>query len=306
MDVRKQLTDRPPGREGFAAVPGNARLPRRYPKDWRYPEDRATGLGTEVVVSTEQCMTFAIPNETLAVIAEGVARSLGSSLTIGGGHFIRTPMLYPSGSSAVIRIDGSDDRFFVTDNGMGYDEALMFNAAHGYAVVARTLIRDTEIGFDSRSFFVAHAAADELVGVVGAIANYSQRAVIETVVRHEARKKDADRAMLLHRLDSVFGTRRVEKDVTIRGSSTVDWEVTARIQSDNIVSIFDYARPHKNSVSSAAAKFHDIARLDVPPRRIISVRDYAAMGNFVGLLSQAANVIELEKTPDEVLRRLAA
>jgi hypothetical protein len=38
----------------------------------------------------------------------------------------------------------------------------------------------------------------------------------------------------------------------------------------------------------------------------ISVRDYAAMGNFVGLLSQAANVIELEKTSDEVLWRSGA
>jgi hypothetical protein len=257
-------------------------------------------------MSTEQFMTFAIPNQTLAVIAEGVARSLGSSIAIAGSHFIRTPMLYPSGSSAVIRIDGSDDQFFVSDNGMGYDEALMFNAAHGYAVVARTLIRDTEISFDSRSFFVAQAAADELVGVVGAIANCSQRAVIETVVRHEARRRDTDRAALLHRLDSLFGARRVEKDVMVRGSSTVDLEVTARIESDNVISIFDYARPHKNSVSSAVAKFHDIARLAAPPRRIISVRDFAAMGNFVGLLSQAANVIELEKTPDEVLRRLAA
>ena len=250
---------------------------------------------------------LATPSSVLSGIAEEVARSLASSVSVSGGQFIRTPLLYPSGSSAVVRIDGSANRFFVSDNGMGYEEAMMFNAPFGYAAVARALVKDTQIGFDSRSFFVAESAADELVGVVGAIANCSQRAVIETVIKHEVRKRDADRAMLLERLQSVFGVPRVEKDIVIRGASTVEWEVTARvIARGNVVSIFDYARPHKNSVSSAVAKFHDIARLEAPPRRIVTVRDYAGMGNFVGLLSQAANVIELEKTPDEVLRRLAA
>jgi hypothetical protein len=182
----------------------------------------------------------------------------------------------------------------------------MFNAARGYAMVAHALVQGTEIGFDSRRFFVAEAAADELVGVVGAVGNCSQRAVIETVITHEARKVDTDRTMLLERLEAVFGRPRVEKDVTIQGASTVEWEVTARVARDNVISIFDYARPHKNSVSSTVAKFHDIARLQIPPRRIVTVRDYAGMGNFVGLLSQAADVIELEKTPDDILRRLAA
>ena len=98
----------------------------------------------------------------------------------------------------------------------------------------------------------------------------------------------------------------MEKDVEVHGASSVEWEVTARVVQSNVVSLFDYARPHKNSVSSTVAKFHDIARLPTPPRRIVTVRDYAGMGKFIGLLSQAAAVIELENTSDEVLRRLAA
>lgn len=248
-----------------------------------------------------------VGNSDLLGVAQNVARGLGSGVATQGGCFIRTPLLYPSGTGVLARIDGSRNHFFVSDNGAGYEEALMFSGAHGFVMAARKLVRDTSIGFDSRSFFVAEAAAAELVGVVIAIANCSQRAVIETALKHEARKRDTDRAMLLDRLDSAFGRARVERDITIRGASTVEWEVTARIASrDNVISIFDYARPHKNSVSSTVAKFHDIARLEMPPRRIVTVRDYSGMGNFIGLLSQAAGVIELEKTPDEVLRRLAA
>jgi hypothetical protein len=248
-----------------------------------------------------------LTNSNLEAITVEVARGLATSVATSGGCFIRTPIRYPSGTSVVTRIEGMGNRFFVSDNGLGYEETLMLNASHGYAVVAHTLIEGTAIKFDSRSFFVAQAASDELVGVVGAISNCSQRAVIETALRHEARKLDTDRAMLLTRLQSAFGQTRVEKDVSIRGASTVEWEVTARVVAEtNVVSIFDYARPHKNSVSSTVAKFHDIARLQVAPRRIVTVRDYAVMGNFVGLLSQAADVIELEKTPDEMLRRLAA
>ena len=249
---------------------------------------------------------FAPPNWTLSAIADDVARGLSTRVATPGGCFVQTPILYPSGTAVIVRLDGTGDRFFVSDNGMGYEEAVMLNASRSYATVARALIRGTEISFDSRSFFIAEATRDELVGVVASVANFSQRAVIETTISHEARKHDADRALLLDRLQAAFG-RRVEKDIMIRGASTVEWEVTARVvAAENIVSIFDYARPHKNSVSSTVAKFHDIARLTTPPNRIVTVRDYAVMGNFVGLLSQAARVIELARTPDDELRRLLA
>jgi hypothetical protein len=112
--------------------------------------------------------------------AEEVARSLASGISVAGAHFIRTPMRYPSGSSVVVRIDGSDDRYFVSDDGAGYKEVLTLNAAREYTNVANGLTHGTGVGFDGRRFFVAEAAQDELVGVVGAIANLSCRAVILT------------------------------------------------------------------------------------------------------------------------------
>jgi hypothetical protein len=189
---------------------------------------------------------------------------------------------------------------------MGYQESMMLNASHSFSQIARNLIQDSGVSFDSRSFFVAQATMDELVPVVAAVANFSQRAVIETAVKHEAKKADRDRALLLSRLEEAFGPRKVEKDFSIRGASSVEWEVTARIAAGNVVALFDYARPHKNSVTSTVAKFHDIARLHEAPRRIVTVADKGSMGDFIGLLSQAAKVISLSDTPASALIRIAA
>jgi hypothetical protein len=252
-------------------------------------------------------LTHLMTTQPLSGLGESIARGLATSNITPGGCFITTPLTYPSGTAVIVRIDGASDRFFVSDEGMGYEEALMFNAPAGYATAARTLMEGRGIHFDGRAFYVSDVSLAELIGAVGAIANCSQRAVIETTLRHEARRVDTDRAMLLERLEGAFGRTRVERDVTVRGASNVEWDVTARIAGrDNVVSIFDYARPHRNSVTSTVAKFHDIARLDIPPRRIITVREYAEMGKFIGLLNQAAEVIELVKTPDEALRKLAA
>ncbi len=214
-------------------------------------------------------IALSVRQEAIAAIAEQVARSLASSMRVGGAYHIQTPLLYPSGSSVVVRIDGSSDRFFVSDFGMGYEEVSMLTSALGYGVIARALIRGTGVGFDNRSFFVAEATSDDLVGVVSAIANCSQRAVIETVIKHEVKKYDSDRAILIERLEFAFGKKRVERDIVIRGASLVDWEVTAQVVNDNVMSIFDYAKAHKNSVSSTVAKFHDIARLEHAPRRLL-------------------------------------
>lgn len=248
----------------------------------------------------------ALQSAVMAQIGEEVARSLSSAEFTSAGLFIRTPLLYPSGTSVVVRVEGSASRFFVTDLGMGHQESTMLNASGSYAMIARSLTQDTGVSFDNRSFFVAESARDELVGVVSAVANLSQRAVIETAVKHDMRKAELERATLLTRLDGAFGRRKVERDVEVRGASMIEWTVTARVASSNVVTLFDYARPHKNSVTSTVAKFHDIARIEVPPRRIVTIHGSPEMTPFVGLLSQSANVIDLERTPDEVLMRLAA
>jgi len=221
--------------------------------------------------------------------------------------FINTPISYPSGTSVVIRIDGARDKFFVTDAGFGHQESMMICASNSYSRIARALVRDTGVSFDDRSFFVAEGRRDDLVPIVAAVANFSQRAVVETLLKHEASRVDRGGGVLFTRLEGALGAASVERDYEIRGASSVEWDVAAGVvSSGKIVSIFDHAKPHKNSVVSTVAKFHDIARLPSPPRRIITVSDKTKMGGFLGLLSQAANVVSISDMPDDALRMLAA
>jgi hypothetical protein len=247
-----------------------------------------------------------VSNTSLLAIAEEISRGMSHALETQAGVFISTPISYPSGASVVIMIEKSGDSFFVTDGGFGYQEAMMISASHSFVTVAQSLIKNTGVSFDRRSFFVAKATQEDLVPIVGAVANFSQRAVIETIFKHDAKKADRDKEILVSRLEYAFGVAKVSKDYEIRGASSVEWDVAAKVDAGNIVSIFDFAKPHKNSVVNAVAKFHDIARLENAPRRFISVANKNSMGEMLGLLSQAASVISLADTPDDVLRAIAA
>ena len=249
---------------------------------------------------------IALPNDTLARIGDEVAKSMAHALQTPGGMFIVTPLCYPSGTSVLVRIEGSKHKYFVSDTGMGHQESMMLNASNSYSSIARNIATNTGVSFDSRSFFVAEADEDDLVHVVGAVANFSQRAVIETAIKHEAQKLDRDRAALLMRLSDAFRGQQIEKDVEVIGASNIEWEVTARVSNSRSVTLFDYAKPHKNSVTSTVAKFHDIARLQEAPRRVVTINNSPQMEPFKGLLSQSASVIDLAEVPNEVLLRLAA
>ena len=142
--------------------------------------------------------------------------------------------------------------------------------------------------------------------VASAVANFSQRSVIEALIKHEERKADREKQALVSLLEDVFGSRNVEKNFGIRGASSVEWDVTARVKANSVISIFDYVKPHKNSVVNTVAKFHDIARLSEAPKRIVTVADKVKMGDLLGLLSQAASVISLSETPNDAILRLVA
>ena len=252
-------------------------------------------------------MNLQLQNDaTLITVAEEISRQMAVASLRDGSVFIRTPICYPSGTSVVIQIDGSKDHYFVSDIGLGHQEALMVNASPSYCKIDRHLSQDTGVSFDNRSFFVAQSTRSDLPSVVSAVANLSLRAVIQTLIRLEEKKSDLEKTLLIHRLEDIFGRDRVSKDVSIFGASHLEWEVAARVSCDRIVSIFDHVKLHKTSVVSAVAKFHDIARLPDPPKRIVTVTDKASMADYLSLLSQAASVISLSEASDEVVRKLAA
>jgi hypothetical protein len=237
-------------------------------------------------------------------IAKDIASSLVSARPDPRGVLIKTPLLYPSNSTVMVRIDSLDGRFFVSDMAQALQEAEMMGAPRTFRHHAPIIAQNAGIGFDHQAFFVAEAKEDQLVGAVMAVANCSSEAA--TIVAHKlAEKKNDDYIDRLYdRLSNVFGAAAVAKEVEIRGASATAWPIAAQVDVRGHVSLFDYVSAHPNSIASAVTKFGDIAQLPLAPERIAVVKDKPALGTRLTVLARTANVIEFGVS-DATIRRLA-
>jgi hypothetical protein len=113
-----------------------------------------------------------------AIVDEAV-RDLVAADHRKGSSFVRTPLLYPGGSSVVVRVDDCGTSFLVTDMALGYQEADLMGAALIYSRHAGSIAENSGIRFDSESFLIEVDGVDgqQLSGAIAAIANCSYEAV---------------------------------------------------------------------------------------------------------------------------------
>lgn len=220
------------------------------------------------------------------------------------GAYISLPLLYPSGASVVVRLDGGPDQFFITDFGGAYHEADLMGATTTFNRHARSVAERAGVGFDQHAFFVVEASKEQIAGAIAAVANCSHDAVaIAALKLSEKATRDQSR-FLYERLVSVFPISAVDRDVTIHGSTNTPYSVASVVRHGSRETIFDVVTRHPTSIAFASTKFHDIARLDRPPARVAVVDQKSAFGTYLGVLSLDASVIE-QDVPDDTLRRLA-
>lgn len=249
-------------------------------------------------------MTLA-ENDSFQRLVEKAASQLVSTRHTVAGSFIDTPLLYPSGSTVVVRVQDSGGRFFVSDMGLGYQEADMMGASLVYARHAQAIAKNAGVGFDSHAFFVVEVTRDQLSGAVATIANCSLESVALAAYKLAERKSSDEADKLYRRLIDVFTRDKVIKDAEILGQSTTKWHVATLVNlTDNRQTIFEPVTKHHTSVSFAVTKFHDIARREKPPQRVAVVNQKSEFGTYLGLLSQAAHVID-RSVPDRTYIRLA-
>jgi hypothetical protein len=248
-------------------------------------------------------MTIKI-DERFASAVDAVARELVTTEHFGSASLIKTPMMYPSGASAVIQVTQHGDRFFVTDMGLGQMEADMIGASVLYANSAKPLAEHFGIRFDNQAFFVAEANRTQLAGAVTIVANCSSEAAALAALKAAERRFEEDSDVLYRRLATVFPKAEIVRNVDFVGSSTHKWPIATMVTHNRKVSLFEPVSKHHTSVVNAAVKFNDIARLDNPPQRVAVVKKKNELGNYLNVLSQSASVIEYN-VPDTVLIRLA-
>lgn len=237
-------------------------------------------------------------------LAERIARDVVAIRSEQSSTLVSMPILYPSGSSVVIEVSNYGDDYFITDMGMGHQEADMMGGSRIFTQTAKVVAENSGVGFDRHAFFVAKASQSQVVGAVIAVANCSGDAT--TITAHKLTEKThADNAEILYRrLVSVFSKRVVVKDYEVMGASETSWHVAASVKTDGNVILFDAVSKHANSIASAVTKFGDISQLDHPPRRVAVVENKQQFGTKLAVLSRTADVIELN-VPDRRFKQLA-
>ena len=127
------------------------------------------------------CCESTMPTENAQkfnALIENVAREIVAAEHHVGGSFLRLPLLYPSGATVVVRIEQGDNRYFVSDWGLGYQETDLYGAGTFYVRHGRQVAEKAGVGFDNQAFFVMEASREQLAGAVVTIGNCSQEAAM--------------------------------------------------------------------------------------------------------------------------------
>ena len=120
----------------------------------------------------------------------------------------------------------------------------------------------------------------------------SAAACHEIFAKVQIAQEAEDQGRLVNKLQRHFGSNRVSTNVQERGHN-IEWSFLARVSSDSKPAFFDYVKPHHASATHIAAKFHDMALLEHAPTLVAAVHSKNAMGEWLGLVSQAGKVIEV-------------
>ena len=251
-------------------------------------------------------MTGSLRSErTFSDVVKHVARELVTVEELTDGALISTPLLYPSGATVVIRIDQNGSNYFLTDMGLGYQEADLPGASLLYTRQAKSVAEEFGVGFDDHALFLNDISRERLPGAVGALANASLQAITLAAYRLSERKNHDAAEFLYQRLIKVFTPSIVARDTQLLGASNTEWHVANLVRFQEKVTVFEAVTSHRNSITSATAKFHDLARLPEPPNRVAVVGRKEDLGTLLGVLSQAASVVT-RSVPDQTIKRLAA
>ena len=217
---------------------------------------------------------------------------------------INTPLMYPGGSSVVVHIHHVGDEHFVTDFGMGYEEALLMGASTIYVRYGKAIAEAAGIKFDNRAFFAMQVMQHQLPGAIATVANCSKEAAQIAVYKSAERRSSTAVDTLHRRLAQAFPRNVIARDVAIFGRSNKEWHVAAIVKSGQNKTIFEPVSAHHASIYAAATKFHDIAAVEDAPTRVAVVKRKEDLKDNLAVLSQSANVIERD-TSSEAYRKLA-
>ncbi len=243
--------------------------------------------------------------QSLAAVAEAVARRITTVQHEQNTSILSTPLLYPSGASILVELQRTGGRFRVSDMGSGFTEASMIGATGIFLANAPKIAKRSGVAFQADAFFVLEVSENQLVGAVITVANASKECMDLTTLRLAEKRYNDAKARLYDRLERVFKRPNIERNVTIIGGSSREWEVAAVVHFGRHSTVFEPVNNKAVSIYRTVTAFHDIVRAPGHPQCVAVVRDKNELGDSLGLLSQAGKVVN-EDVSDASLRRVVA
>lgn len=246
----------------------------------------------------------AISNRGLIGAVQAAAEDLVRVRQWGEIAFVNLPLVFPGGSFATVRVSPAAGGYRVDDGGFAYRELESIGAERSFRRTAGKIAEREQLEVNRRLIFCEAAEAD-LQRAICDVAMASH-AVAEQVHRKAAEQDEGEiEDYLQARLASIFGAAKLTDQHSIRGSSTTDWEVSAIVKIDSHVTVFQAVAENANSIYRASTAFRDLMELPSRPRLVAVVKDKAALGARLNLLSQSGRVIEKDQ-PDATYWKAAA
>ena len=157
----------------------------------------------------------------LAEIAEEVADKLIAVHEYRDSAYLRLPVLYPSGSTVVLRLSrertmtAEPQRFTITDFAAGYDEADMMGTATVFIRHATEIAEREGISWVDHAIVADGLTKEQLFGAAIAVATCSRDAAVVAAERADEGKQTSERDILYRRLTSIFTPSQVHRDVEV-------------------------------------------------------------------------------------------
>jgi len=206
---------------------------------------------------------------------------------------ITLPIWLPTGSAASVYIWRQGSHLRVSDGRETYLQAEEAGGQRSFAKQAAKLAEAAGLKYELGEIFLDGVSFDNVAGAVSIVAEVMKKAFDATAEKMAERRASELNDRLYLRLVDLFSPRAVARDVPFSGASTHEWHFGNMVSIGRQYTLFEYVGPAHISVISASAKFHDVKELDNPPRRAAVVENREELGDLVGVLARAANVIEL-------------
>lgn len=237
----------------------------------------------------------------------GVRRAVGKLVQVsawGNSYLITVPLVYPSGTVVGVKVTPSKGGYIVSDFGLGWREAEGYEAQRSFGAHAGRIKDLVGVEYAEGHEFQMFANERQLTSAIRRVAYASHRAAVKAFHSLPEAGEQEIGAALYQRLRDTFGSENVSNE-KLPGASNIEWPFAAQVLQGKRRILFDVVSPQWTSVVAAKSKFSDVRHLGPNTVPVAVVDSIDAMGKWLPLISQEAEVIEDDVAEDE-LRRVVA